>query len=121
MKLDTRNHGNVYDYDLSRDEKIKALVLESPAFPEIRLRREVVEETIEGTWSTSERLCDENRSDRRVRELRAQLDEWMDEEDSSLLSVSGKLGPDEPVVMKNLRAYQCRVARIMPSVTKGGV
>jgi hypothetical protein len=100
------HYGDNHYYNLAEDERIKALLLESLSFPEMRWRRDAVYEAREETWLYDTSVFDpRDNSDDRITEARAGLIHWLESDSDKLFWISGKPGSGKSVFMKRLRNH----------------
>jgi hypothetical protein len=100
------HYGDNHYYNLAEDERIKALLLESLRFPEMRWRRDAVSEAREETWLYDTSVLDEqDYYDASIVEARADLIEWLEIDTDKLFWVSGKPGSGKSMFMKSLRNH----------------
>jgi hypothetical protein len=100
------HYGDNHYYTLAEDERIKALLLESLRFPEMRWRRDAVYEAREETWLYDTSIFElRDYSDARIAEARADLVDWLGSDNDKLFWISGKPGSGKSVFMKRLRNH----------------
>jgi hypothetical protein len=100
------HYGDNHYYTLAEDERIKAQLLESLSFPEMRWRRDAVYGAREETWLYDTSVFDRrDYSDDRIARARAGLIHWLESDSDKLFWISGKPGSGKSVFMKRLRNH----------------
>lgn len=102
--------GDVFNHDLSRDERIKRLILDSLAFPEMHARRDSVRETEESAYEwlfNAHHVESNDLSWRRQQcaESRSLLVSWLIGQQKEPFWVSGKPGSGKSMFMKALQNH----------------
>jgi hypothetical protein len=107
------HYGDNHYYTLAEDERIKALLLESLRFPEMRWRRDAVYEAGEETWLYDTSIFERrNYIDWDIAEARADLVHWLESDNDKLFWISGKPGSGKSVFMKRLRNHANTVSAL---------
>lgn len=102
-----------HHHSLAQDERVKALLLESLRFPEMRRRRDDVMEAKQETWLYRDEILDTWRyKDARKAEARSILTDWLRTDSDKLFWVSGKPGSGKSVFMKNLRTHATTISTL---------
>lgn len=99
--------GDVYNFDLARDERIKKLILESLAFPEMRWRKDMIKEPHKENWLFSDfRNYRYSSEADKISSARTALMQWLATERSRQpFYISGKPGSGKSMFMKDLRNH----------------
>jgi hypothetical protein len=107
------HYGDNHYYTLAEDERIKAQLLESLSFPEMRWRRDAVYEAKEETGLYDTSVFDRrDYSDDRIARARAGLIHWLESDSDKLFWISGKPGSGKSVFMKRLRNHANTVSAL---------